>query len=86
MLGQEELLEHEPDPGRPQRRRAARSGRAGTSKPATRTVPVVGRSRVPMMWSREVLPDPDGPTTATSSPAATVTDTALSASTGGWPG
>ncbi len=33
-----------------------------------RTTPRLGRSRVPMTWSRVLLPDPDGPTMATSSP------------------
>ncbi|CAM5358795.1 hypothetical protein SCALM49S_00176 [Streptomyces californicus] len=45
---------------------------ADTSYPATRTVPVVGRSRVPMTLSIVDLPEPDGPTTARSSPAWTV--------------
>ena len=42
-----------------------------TSRPVTRTVPAVGLSRVPIRCSSVDLPDPDGPTTATSSPAAT---------------
>ena len=36
-----------------------------TSRPATRTSPLVGRSSVPRIVSIVVLPDPDGPTTAT---------------------
>ncbi len=34
----------------------------------TSTLPVVGRSRAPIRWRRVVLPDPDGPTMARSSP------------------
>jgi len=56
------------------------------SSPATRTVPPVGRSRVPMMWSRVDLPDPEGPTMASSSPARMLSETERSASTGGLPG
>ena len=52
----------------------------------TRTAPVVGWSRVPIRCSSVVLPDPDGPTTATSSPAATAKLTPRSAGTGGEPG
>ena len=57
-----------------------------TSSPVTRTVPLLGRSRVPIRCSSVLLPDPDGPTTATSSPAATATLTSSSARTGGDPG
>ncbi len=39
------------------------------SSPATRTLPAVGRSSVPMTCSSVDLPEPDGPTMATSSPA-----------------
>ena len=63
-----------------------RSLRPATSCPAIRTVPVVGRSRVPMMWSSVDLPDPDGPTSATSSPASIARSTSRSATTGGEPG
>ena len=55
-----------------------RSGRP-TSRPVTRTVPVLGRSRVPIRCSRVVLPDPDGPTMATSSPSVTAKLTPRSA-------
>ena len=47
------------------------------------TVPVVGRSRLPITCSSVVLPDPDGPTTDTNSPASTVRLTSRSAVTGG---
>ena len=57
-----------------------------TSRPATRTVPAVGRSRVPARCSSVLLPDPDGPSTATSSPAATDRVTPRRAGTGGLPG
>jgi hypothetical protein len=66
-------------------RSAARSLSASvaTSWPVTRTVPELGRSKVPIRCSKVLLPDPDGPSTATSSPAATVTLTPRSAVTGG---
>ena len=53
------------------------------SMPATRTVPLDGRSRVPMMCSRVDLPEPDGPTIAASSPLRTSSDTESRARTGG---
>ena len=40
-----------------------------------RTTPPVGRSSVPMMCSSVDLPDPEGPTIATSSPRCTEKDT-----------
>ena len=55
--------------GSPAAPASSRSAIRATSRPVTRTVPVVGRSRVPIRCSSVVLPDPDGPTTATSSPA-----------------
>ena len=83
---QEELLEHEADPARPDpgqgvlgqavRRRARPRG----------TLPVVGRSRVPAIASMVDLPDPDGPTMAVNSPVLIVTVTDRSAATGGDPG
>jgi len=48
-----------------------------------RTVPEVGRSNVPMRWRRVDLPEPDGPTTPTSSPCLTVKLTPARATTGG---
>ena len=65
---------------------SSRSVIRATSRPVTRTVPLVGRSRVPIRCSSVVLPDPDGPTTAASSPAATARLTSSSARTGGDPG
>jgi hypothetical protein len=65
---------------------SSRSDSAAMSMPVTRTVPVVGLSRVPIRCSSVDLPDPDGPTTATSSPAATAKLTPRSAGTGGEPG
>ena len=68
VLQEEELLEHHAQPVGPQRRTAA--GRAGprSAWPVMRTDPDVGRSSPAARLSRVVLPDPDGPTTATSSP------------------
>ena len=83
-VGEVELLEHEPDPVRPQRRQC----------PVVEVVDVeavdagdaeVGRSSVPMMFSSVDLPEPLGPTMATSSPAAIVSETPAHASTGGSP-
>ena len=50
---------------------SSRSRIRATSIPVMRTVPAVGLSRVPIRCSSVDLPDPDGPATATSSPAAT---------------
>src|SRR2546428_2878397 len=47
---------------------SAWSSMANISFLSKRTVPLVGRSRVPRMWSRVVLPTPEAPTMATSSP------------------
>ena len=55
-------------------------------RPATRTVPMVGRSSVPAMASSVDFPDPDGPTTATSSPAPIVERDATGARRPGRPG
>ena len=86
MLGQEELLEYEPDPGRPQRRQlpVGHPGhvQAGDAhRPAGRLVQ--GAHQV---QQRADLPDPDGPTMAVSSPAVTARLTPASARTGGDPG
>src|SRR3954465_826214 len=48
-----------------------------------RTTPLVGCSSVPMTCSSVDLPEPDGPTIATSSPRPTENDTPSSATTGG---
>jgi hypothetical protein len=65
---------------------SSRSDRAATSWPVTRTVPAVGRSKVPIRCSSVDLPDPDGPATATSSPSATAKLIPRNATTGGWLG
>src|ERR1700726_4458412 len=51
------------------------------SRPATVTSPLLGRSSVPRIVSIVVLPEPEGPTTATWSPAAISTLTSRSATT-----
>ena len=48
---------------------------AESSLPSTVTVPEVGRSRPPSIWSRVDLPEPEVPTTATNSPFSTVRST-----------
>jgi hypothetical protein len=50
-----------------------------------RTAPLLGRSSVPIRCSSVVLPDPEGPTIATSSPSVTANVTPASATTGGSP-
>ena len=45
------------------------------SFPSTATVPEVGRSRPPSIWSRVDLPEPLVPTMATNSPSSTVRST-----------
>ncbi len=47
------------------------------------TTPALGRSSVPITCSSVVLPEPDGPTIATSSPSRTAKLTSRSAYTGG---
>jgi hypothetical protein len=49
--------------------------------PQTSTSPLVGSSRLPAMVSNVDLPDPDGPITATISPARTDRSTPASACT-----
>jgi hypothetical protein len=39
------------------------------SRPAISTVPLVGASSAPMMFSSVVLPEPDGPASAVNSPS-----------------
>jgi hypothetical protein len=65
---------------------SSRSAIAAASRPVTPTVPLVGLSKVPIRCSSVDLPDPDGPATAISSPAATDRLTRSSARTGGHPG
>ena len=55
--------------------------RSVTSMPPTDTVPAVGRSIAPMRLSSVVLPEPDGPVTATNSPGAIARSTPSSATT-----
>ncbi len=62
---------------------SAPSLRLSIRRPATVTVPAVGRSSPAIMLSSVDLPLPDGPMTATTSPAATPMLT--SASAGGAP-
>ena len=85
VLGQEELLEHEPDPGRPQRGQLP-VAHGGHVEAGDADVARLGRSRLPMRCSRVVLPDPDGPTMATTRPRSTVKLTPRRAVTGGWHG
>ena len=82
MLGQEELLEDEPDLPGPQRD-SSRSLSRAASTPPIRTTPLLGRSSVPMTCRSVDLPDPEGPTIATSSPRRTEKDTPRRAGTGG---
>src|SRR3954451_5597896 len=44
-------------------------------RPATVTVPLVGRSKPAISASSDDLPEPDGPVSATSSPGSSVSDT-----------
>ena len=60
VLGQEELLEHEADPGGPQRGQL-RSESWATSKPVIRTWPELGRSRLPIRCNKGGLARPRRP-------------------------
>ena len=51
------------------------------STPSITTLPLVGRSRAPIMLRRVVFPLPDGPNIAINSPSFTLRSTALSATT-----
>jgi hypothetical protein len=82
VLGQEELLEDEADAAGPQRRELAVAERRDVD-PIDPDRPSLGRSSVPITCNSVVLPDPDGPTMATSSPRRTVKLTPRSAGTGG---
>jgi hypothetical protein len=57
-----------------------------TTWPATRISPEVGRSSAAIRCSSVDLPDPDGPTIASSSPWSTLRVTPRTGSTGGMPG
>ena len=83
MLGQEELLEDEPDPSRAHRRKLAVGHLGDVEAGDQDTVPELGRSRVPIRCSSVDFPDPEGPTIATSSPCADRKLTPCSAGTGG---
>jgi hypothetical protein len=77
-----EALEHEPELVRTQARElGVRGGDDVTSRPATCTSPLLGRSKVPSTVNMVVFPDPDAPPTATCSPAAISTLTPRSACT-----
>ena len=56
------------------------------STPVMLTVPVVGRSRVPIRCSSVDFPEPDGPTMQTNSPSFTAKLTPSNAVSGGSPG
>ena len=62
---QVESLEDEADLVGPQSGELTVRGLVTVSCPATRTRPALGRSSVPRIVSIVVLPEPDGPTTAT---------------------
>jgi hypothetical protein len=64
----------------------SRSRSDATSVPSMRTTPLEGSSSVPMIESIVVLPEPDAPTIATSSPASTRRSTPCSTRSGGVPG
>ncbi len=55
------------------------------STPVIATTPVLGSSSVPITCSSVVLPEPDGPTIAASSPSFTAKLTSRSAYMGGSP-
>ena len=63
----------------------SRSLSVAMSSPVTRTVPVLGRSSVPIRCNKVDLPEPEGPTMATSSPSLTEKLTPANAVTGGSP-
>ena len=54
---------------------------AVTSRPPTETLPAVGVSSAPMMFSSVVFPLPEGPSTTTNSPSDTCSSTSSSART-----
>jgi hypothetical protein len=58
---------------------SASSSRLDTSRPSSRYRPAVGVSRQPRMVMKVDFPDPDGPMTATISPARISTETPRSA-------
>ena len=80
-LEQEELLEDEADPGRAQAGQLVVAGARRGRGPRSRSLPLLGRSSVPIRCSRVDLPEPEGPTIAVSSPRSTLSETPRSAST-----
>ena len=86
VLGQEELLEDEPDARGAQGRKLPVAQPGHVEARDRCTLPPVGRSSVPIRCKRVVLPDPEGPTMARSSPCEMVKLTPFRASTGGWTG
>ena len=75
-----ERLEDEPRPVAPQPRGLV-VGQLAEILAFERDLPDVGRSRPPRTWSSVDLPEPDGPISATNSPASTDSETPRSAST-----
>jgi len=69
----------------PVRSRRSRVASSSDSRPigapSSSTSPLVGRSSPPSSWSNVLLPDPDGPISATNSPASTCRLTPRTAST-----
>jgi hypothetical protein len=82
VLGEEELLEHEPDAAGSQRGELTVIELADVEL-VDPDLALVWRSSVPMTCSRVDLPEPEGPTIATSSPRRTERDTPRRAGTGG---
>ena len=82
---QVELLEHEPDAAVAHLGQLVLVEATRRRAPARRYVPGVGTSRQPMMCISVDLPEPDGPTIATNSPASIVSVTSRSASTSSAP-
>jgi hypothetical protein len=85
VIQQVELLEDEADPGRPDR------GQSGVGQrryvlPADPDLAAVPPFQGPATCSRVLLPDPDGPMTATRSAGWTSSAIPVSAVTGGAPG
>ena len=72
-LGQQGVeLKHEPDASGCATALAAPPRAAATSLPKSTSCPASGRSSSPIRWSSVLLPTPEGPTTASISPPATV--------------
>ena len=63
------------------RRRSSGAGSERTSRPPTRTTPALGSTRRFTILSVVVLPEPEPPTSATSSPRSTRSESSCTAST-----